>query len=109
MYLTLKDYIIALVPAILQVLIAVVIFRRFLFRVFPIFTTYAIYQLVTLAILLLELTEHFSSLHYAYTFYPMQVGSIGLGLGVIYEVFKVVLEPYDALRRVWRVLFLAAS
>jgi len=109
MYLTPIEYVIMTIPAILQVLIAVVIFRRSLFRLFPIFTTYTIYQLVTLAVLTSELVLHFSSLHYAYTFYPFQVCSIGLGFGVIFEVFKIVLEPYDALTRVWRFLFLTAS
>ncbi len=56
-----------------------------------------------------ELAMHVSTLHYAYTFYPVEVLSIGLALGVIYEVFKVVLEPYDAFRRVWRWFFFVAG
>ena len=57
------------------------------------------FQLITFPILMFELAMHVSSLHYAYTFYPVEVLSIGLALGVIYEVFKVVLEPYEAFRR----------
>ena len=109
MYLTLQEYVITTLPAILQVVIAVVIFRQKLYGTFPLFATYTLFQLTTFPILMFELAMHVSSLHYAYTFYPVEVLSIGLALGVIYEVFKVVLEPYDAFRRVWRILFASAS
>src|SRR5579871_2190499 len=109
MYLTLQEYVITTLPAILQVVIAVVIFRQKLYGTFPLFATYTLFQLTTFPILMFELAMHVSSLHYAYTFYPVEVLSIGLALGVIYEVFKVVLEPYDAFRRVWRWFFFVAG
>ena len=56
-----------------------------------------------------ELAHGISSLHYAYTYYPIAILGIALGFAVIYEVFRVVLEPYDALRRVWRMLFFGAG
>ena len=109
MYLTLQEYFITTLPAILQVVIAVVIFRRGLYRTFSLFAIYTVFQLITFPILMFELAMHVSTLHYAYTFYPVEVLSIGLALGVIYEVFKVVLEPYDAFRRVWRWFFFVAG
>ena len=109
MYLTLQEYFITTLPAILQVIIAVVIFRRRLYRTFSLFAIYTVFQLITFPILMFALAIHVSTLHYAYTFYPVEVLSIGLALGVIYEVFKVVLEPYDAFRRVWRWFFFVAG
>jgi hypothetical protein len=109
MHIGLKEYLFGVIPAILQSMIAVAIIRRGLFRHFPIFTTYTIYQVVTITVIYVELAMHVSRLHYAYTWYPLQVCSIGLAFGVIFELFRFVLEPYDALRRVWRVIFLIAS
>jgi len=43
-----------------------------------------------------------SFLPYSYSFYPLELCSIGFELWVVYEVFKTVFEPYDALRRSWR-------
>ena len=48
---------------------------------------------------------------YAYTYYYTFISRrvSGLAFGVIYEIFKTVLKPYDAFRRVWRFLFALAS
>jgi hypothetical protein len=85
MHITLKDYILGLVPAALQCAIAVIIFRRKLFRLFPAFTAYTICQIICTLVVYVELTLQISSLHYAYTFYPLQVGSMGSPFGVIYS------------------------
>ena len=109
MHIALQEYFFGIIPAALQALIAVVIIRRQLFRTFPIFTRYTIYQVVTIGVIYTELALQVSSLHYAYTWYPLQICSIGLGFGVIYEMFKIVLQPYDAFARIWRVLFFVTS
>ena len=108
MHISWEEYLQGLVPAVLQLVIAAVILRRGLLRQFPIFTTYTVYQVVAIVITYVALALHVSSLHYAYTYYPLQVFSIGLTFVVIYEIFKMVLEPYDALRRIWRALFVIA-
>jgi hypothetical protein len=108
MHISLEEYLLGLVPAVLQLVIAAVILRRGLVRQFPIFTTYTVYQVAAIAITYVALALHVSSLHYAYTYYPLQMFSIGLTFVVIYEIFKIVLEPYDALRRIWRALFVIA-
>ncbi len=64
---------------------------------------------MTIRVIYTELALQVSSLHYAYTWYPLQICSIGLGFGVIYEMFKIVLQPYDAFARIWRVLFFVTS
>lgn len=109
MHITLEEYLLGIVPAVLQLIIAAVILRRCLIRQFPIFTIYTVYQVVAIAITYAALLSHVSSLHYAYTYYPLQMLSFGLTFVVIYEIFTIVLEPYDALRRMWRALFLIAT
>jgi hypothetical protein len=76
---------------------------------FPAFTAYTVFEVMTEAVLLAELFSTVSSLNYAYTYYSLQFIAVGLAFGVIYEVFTIVLEPYDALNRMWRMLFLAAA
>jgi len=109
MHITLAEYVLGIVASGLQCFIGVVLFRRKMFRRFPAFTAYTVAQVVTEVILLGELFSGISSLKYAYTFYPLQFLAIALAFAVIYEIFRMVLEPYDALRRVWRFLFLAGA
>ena len=109
MHIAPREYLFGFIPAVLQLIIAVVIIRRRLFRKFPIYTIYTIYQVGTIPVIYAELALQVSRLHYAYTWYPLQICSIGLAFGVIFELFRFVLEPYDALRRVWRVIFLVAA
>jgi hypothetical protein len=109
MHLELQDYVFGIVSFVLLLLIAVVMFRREVFRQFAIFTSYTLFQLIATVVVYAELALGVSTLHYAYTYYPIAVSGTALGFAVIYEVFKFVLEPYDALRRVWRVLFFGAA
>jgi hypothetical protein len=109
MHLESQDYLFGTVSFVLLLLIAVVVFRREVFRQFAIFTSYTLFQLIATVFVYAELAHGISSLHYAYTYYPIAILGIALGFAVIYEVFRVVLEPYDALRRVWRMLFFGAG
>ena len=109
MHLELQDYLFGIVSFVLLLLIAVVVFRRGVFRQFTVFTSYTLFQLIATVVVYAELAHGVSTLHYAYTYYPVAVCGLALGFAVIYEVFKIVLEPYDALRRVWRVLFFCAA
>jgi hypothetical protein len=109
MHLESQDYLFGTVSFVLLLLIAVVVFRREVFRQFAIFTSYTLFQLIATVVVYAELAHGISSLHYAYTYYPIAILGIALGFAVIYEVFRVVLEPYDALRRVWRMLFFGAG
>ena len=109
MHISPREYLFGVIPALLQPLIAVVIIRRELFRQFPVYTIYTIYQVVTIPVIYAELALQVSRLHYAYTWYPLQMCSIALAFGVIFELFRFVLEPYDALKRVWRVIFVVAA
>jgi hypothetical protein len=105
---TAHEYAIAIFGTGMQGFIAILLFRRRIFRLFPIFTLYTVFLVVTECVLLAELFSGISSLRFAYTYYPLNVVAIGLAFGVIYEIFRVVLEPYEALSDAWRVLFVAA-
>lgn len=108
MHITGREYVLVLLPTLLQCSILAVIFRRKLYSSFPAFTSYTICQIISAAVLTFVLALQVSSLHYAYAFYPIEIFTIGLALWVIYEVFQTVFEPYDALRRSWRLVFLTA-
>jgi hypothetical protein len=69
-------------PHVLQIALAIVMFRRKLHRDFPWFLTYTIYQVVVNAA---DVETLFS---------------IFLRFAVIYEIFRVLLRPYQALQRV---------
>ena len=53
-----------------------------------------------------ELALGVSFLTYSYSSYSIQPYVMALELWVVYEVFKAVLEPYEALRRSWRFIFM---
>jgi hypothetical protein len=82
--------------------IVIVIFRRKLYRSFPALTACSIFQLIKTTFLHMELALGIALLPYSYSSYPLKLCSIGFELWVVYEVFKTVFEPYDALRRSWR-------
>ena len=109
MHLSLVEYAIGILGIISKSFICAVLLRRAIFRRFPAFTAYMFFMLVAESVLLGQLLSGISELKYAYTYYFVQFASIGLAFAVIYEIFKIVLEPYDAFRRVWRVLFASAS
>jgi hypothetical protein len=105
-HLTLAEYILDFVTSALQCVIVIVIFRRKLYKSFPAFTASTIFQLLKTTFLHVELALPVSFLTYSYSFYSIEPCSMALELWVVYEVFKTVLEPYEALRRSWRFIFL---
>ena len=109
MHISLAEYAIGIVGIISKSFISGVLFRQKIFKRFPVFTCYIVFMLFGESVALWELFRKVSTLQYAYTYYFVQFASIGLAFGVIYEIFKTVLEPYDAVRRVWRFLFALTS
>lgn len=105
-HLTLAEYLFDLAQAALECVIVFFIFRRKLARSFPAFTAYLIFSIIKTIFLHIELAIGVSFLTYSYSYYSVEPCSIGLGLWIAYEVFKTVLEPYEALRRSWRFIFL---
>jgi hypothetical protein len=105
----LKEYVIAIVPTILQILITFVVLRRRLYRQLPFFLTYTIYQVGLASIGIAQYIVKPSEKSYFYTYYFLQTISLVLAFCVIYEVFGFVLQPYDAFRRIWRTMFLCSA
>lgn len=105
-HLTLAEYVFNLAQSALQCVIVFLIFRRKLQRSFPAFTVYLIFAVIKTIVLHIELALPVSLPTYAYSYYALTSGAMGLELWVIYEIFKTVLEPYQALRRSWWLIFL---
>jgi len=84
-----------IVPLILQVAIAVVMWRRNLVRVFPIFFSYTV--LVPsrdTALLFLKYPTN----SYALVFWCGEALAVLLGLGVVFEILRHIFPPYPSLR-----------
>ena len=107
-HLTLAEYVFNLTQSALQLVIVFLIFRRNLYRSFPAFTTYLIFCVIKTIFLHSELALGVSFLTYSYSFYSIRPCVMGLELWVVYEVFKAVLGPYEALRHSWRLIFLVS-
>jgi hypothetical protein len=108
-HLTVMDWLLDLFSSALQCLIVMVIFRRKLYKSFPAFTGYTIFQLLKTVFLHIELTLPVSFLTYSYSAWSAELCDVGLELWVVYEVFKTVLEPYEAMKRSWRFMFLISG
>ena len=102
----LKEYIIGLLPVVLQLAILVAIVRRELLKDLRWFFSYTLFQILVTAIGTVEFAIKVSDLTYFYTFYIAELFSITLALCVIYEVFGSVLRPYDGEEPWWKALFI---
>jgi hypothetical protein len=89
---------------ILQLAVAVVMFRRKLYKIFPFFFTYTISQVVTFCVLFpLFRLDYGTAFYYAY--WVCAAISLAIGFKVIHEVFLDVFRPYHTLRDLGSVLF----
>jgi len=98
-------------PHILQAVIVVLMIRRRLYRQFPVFLLYTVYELLQFTILL-AVFIHFGSLsddEYRGAFLVGDAISSVLRFGVIYEIFVEVFRNYDALSELSKVLFRCAT
>jgi hypothetical protein len=89
-----------LAPHLLQLVLAAVIIKRRLHRQFPLFLSYTLYQAFSnLVLFALDHSGKVSAdaFHLAINFDA--VVSIALRFAVIYEIFVVVIQPYEALKR----------
>ncbi len=105
-HLALTEYLFNLGQSALQCAIVFLILHRRLYKSFPAFTAYLIFAVIKTVFLHIELATGVSHSTYYYSYYATQPGVFALELWVVYEVFKAVLEPYEALRRSWRIIFL---
>jgi hypothetical protein len=97
-------------PHALQAIIAMVMLRRRLWREFPMFFTYTVFQTVQGGVLfVLDHDARVSPYHYWEAYWVVQVLSIALRFAVIYEIFAHIFRQYSALGKLSRILFRWAS
>jgi len=87
-----------------SVLVAVTFFmlRRGLHRDFPLFLSYTAFVFVS-STSLFFLKDHYSL--YFYTYWASATLSVLIEFAVMYEIFKHIFRPYDALRKMALILF----
>jgi hypothetical protein len=86
-------------PHVLQVALAVMMFRRKLIREFPAFFSYTVFEAVQFLILYTmyhsnAVTDH----QYTVVWLAGSCGSVALRFAVVYEIFRKVFESYPALK-----------
>ena len=97
-------------PHALQIVIAIIMIRRKLFREFPMFLTYTIFQVVLEGTLfILDHSRAVSGPLYWAVYWPGLVVSIALRFAVISEIFSQVFSNYPGLKELSRLLFRWAS
>jgi hypothetical protein len=93
-------------PLILQTAIALVVLRRKLVKIFPMFFSY------TIVVLTREITLLFLKYPgdpYALVYWCSEAVAVLLGLGVIFETLKHVLRPYPSLRFVSKSVWISGA
>ena len=88
----------------LSLAVVVTMLRRGLRREFPLFFSYAAFQVVSVP-LLFALYQRGVYADYFYAYWTASALSTGLGLAVLYEVFLHAFRPYAALRGLGSMLF----
>ncbi len=107
MTLQVSDYILWMVPAVLQLAIAGGMLRRGLHREFPFFFSYTVFQLLRAGALLLLVHQSYAV--YFYVRWTAEIITVSLGFGVIYEILRHVLRPYEALWKTGQALIACAG
>src|SRR5438105_5703374 len=80
--------------------------RKQLRQRYPLFFAYCAYQVLsTLVLFAVERGSGLNSMQYFFTYWSVNAISVGLGLAVIYELFRIPLQPYHALRDLGTMLF----
>jgi hypothetical protein len=96
-------YVIWVAGTLMQLVIALRMFTRRLYREFPVFFAYTVFHVMLSAILALSL--HYSeSLYFAAYWISMTVDA-PLSLAVIQEIFSALFKPYPGLQKLGHLLF----
>jgi len=89
-----------LAGTILQLPLAAAVIGKRLWRTFPVFAAYSLWNLAATVVLYTSPKLGLSRNLYFYTYWVLEGVGVLLGFGVVYEVFKELLGPYAALRRI---------
>lgn len=90
-------------PVLQAGVVAVMLWRK-LYRTFPIFFSYVVFQIIAFALTFPFRDERYYTFFF-YSFWATTGVSVALGFKVIHEVFVDVFRPYHALRDLGTVLF----
>lgn len=91
-----------------QTAICVVLWRKNLRQRYPIFFAYNAFHVVT-SIALFAVAKLGDPAQYFLAYWSINAIRVGLGFGVIYELFRTALKPYHALRDLGAMIFLWAG
>src|SRR5258708_2097425 len=86
----------------LLAILVIVLLARGIWQRFPMFTAYVVIDLLE-SVTLYGLRHQPKA--YMYVYWPSELFTIFLGLGVVYEVFRSIFTPYTALRKLATTLF----
>ena len=95
------DYVLWCITPIVMSLIAMSLWRRRLYKQFPYFFNYVVFQILTF---LIELPLHKWE-NYYYVYWTITALSIVVSFAVLLEIFKDAFRPYEALRDLSIILF----
>ncbi len=96
-------YALWIAPVPVFVCLAVLLRRRKAHQQMPLFFAFVIFQFIDFTITFYS--YHRSQLEFFYAYFALAAVSIGLGFGVLYEVFSGVFHPLAELRQLGAVLF----
>jgi hypothetical protein len=89
----------------LQLLLGGVLLARKSWKRFPIFTAYCLFSLVSDLGLYWLFKSGMGYSLYRYGYAVEQTATLLMGFGVVYEIFRKLFSPYDALRRMAKLFF----
>ena len=99
-------YYLWIAPHLLQIAVAVLMIRRKLFRDFPLFLSYTLFEVANFSVLFwLYNSSRFTVEQSTYVYVAGDAIGIALRFGVIHEIFENVFRQYPALNQLGRLLF----
>src|SRR5450631_1619067 len=97
-------------PHALQIIVAIVMVRRGLFREFPVFFAYTVFQVVEEGTLfVLDHSAAISGFQYWKASWVGLAIDVPLRFAIIYEIFSSVFENYPGIKQLGRVVFRGAT
>ena len=102
MHLRTIDYVIWWTTPVVMTMVAIAMYRRRLYREFPVFFNYVILQILSFGV---DFGLSNSPNLYYYAFWTTTAVCIAVSFAVLLEIFKDVFRPYEALRDLSVILF----
>ena len=91
-------------PVLLEAAIAIAMYIRRLYKDLPLFFSYIVYHIFRSFALLAALSSHNRHVYFV-AYWSAEAVSAGLGLAVVFELFRAVLQPYSSVQKLGNWLF----